>query len=68
MSNAKSIPAPRRKHSFAALKTLEVGQSVTFPLTAFDSLGPALHRRQRLDGTRFRRRTEDGLIRVWRIS
>ncbi len=62
------LPPLVRKHSFTALKTLQVGESTTFPLSAFDSLSPAINRRQRLDGTKFARRLEGDFIRVWRIA
>lgn len=60
-------PAQRQKYSYAALKTLEVGESVTYPLECWDSIGPAMHRRWRLDRKKFVRRTEGDQIRVWRV-
>jgi hypothetical protein len=68
MSNNPLPPNPRQKYSYAALKTLEVGESVVFPIDAYDSLGPAIHRRWRLDRKKFVRRTEGDQIRVWRIA
>lgn len=69
MTTSKPLPpAQKQKHSYAALKTLEVGESVTYPLECWDSIGPAMHRRRRLEGKKFARRTEGDQIRVWRIA
>jgi hypothetical protein len=62
------VPMPRGRHSFADLKTLQVGESQTYPMSAYDSLGALMARYQRRDGKRFVRRTEGDLIRVWRVA
>jgi len=67
MTTTKPQP-PAQKYSYAALKTLEVGESVTYPLECWDSIGPAMNRRWRLDRKKFVRRTEGDRIRVWRVS
>jgi hypothetical protein len=62
------VPMQRKRHSFIELKTLQVGESLTYPMSAYDSLGALMARYQRRDGKKFVRRTEGDLIRVWRVS
>jgi len=69
MPTTKPVPpAQKQKHSYAALKTLEIGESVSFPLECWDSIGPAMHRRWRVERKKFVRRTEGDQIRVWRVA
>jgi len=62
------IPMQRKRHSFAELKALQVGESLTYPMSAYDSLGALMARYQRRDRKKFVRRTEGDVIRVWRVA
>jgi hypothetical protein len=65
----KNIPIPKPRNSkFSALDLLEVGDSTTFPLTDYNTLGPSIKFRADRYGKRFTRRTEDTLVRVWRVA
>jgi hypothetical protein len=61
-----AIPLPPPYKKFAMLDRLEVGESVFYPLSEYNTLGSCITFRQRRSEKRYTRRTQDGVIRVWR--
>jgi hypothetical protein len=64
----KTIPIPKPRTSYSSLDTMQVGESVTFPRSAYDSISVCTAFRTRKLGFKFRRKMEGDSVRVWRIS
>jgi hypothetical protein len=68
MKKTSTVPLPKARNNFDCLDDLAVGDSITFPISLYESVGPVCAYRQRRDGTKFTRRIEDGAVRIWRLA
>ena len=60
------LPPPVSIGRFTGLDTLEVAQSITFPIALYDNICAAIQYRQHRTPKRFTRRSDGTTIRVWR--
>ena len=63
-----NVALPKPRQSFLILDSLNVGESLLFLMSSYNSLSPAITHRQRRDGKKFMRRMDGKGVRVWRVS
>ena len=61
------VPTPTKRRDFSVIRTLEVGQSVAFPLSDRNALAQAAPREKK-NNKKFTTHKEGNEVRIWRTK